>query len=292
MADDLDAVWKSVLEMLGTVAEDAGAAAAAAPTRVARGATEFVAEVVEAEAVRAPAVVADAAEASGGIAATARASAYVPGHDLIDSVDYSALRQATGVPARGTSRIFERIQRLQGFDGPVTVATRDEVDAAIGAGGQELFRGFDEDRYVDAFVRGPVRPGGGTTGSGTYASPLENVALEYTDPARNHDLSTRQARVLRMALRPDARTVTLRTLHSERSRTLTQVGRELRDLRGAANRTAEEEARYTALLDKELTLADIGQYGALRGYDAIDGSDTWSNREWAVLNPTALVVQR
>lgn len=28
------------------------------------------------------------------------------------------------------------------------------------------------------------------------------------------------------------------------------------------------------------------------GWDAIDGSDTWSNKEWVVLNPTALLIQR
>lgn len=95
-----------------------------------------------------------------------------------------------------------------------------------------------------------------------------------------------------MALRPEARTITLRALEAERNRTLTQVGRDLRAVRNIANPTAEDTARYAALLDKELTFADIGQYGALRGWDAIDGSDTWSNKEWAILNPTALLVQR
>ncbi|WP_281181645.1 hypothetical protein [Nocardia rhamnosiphila] len=42
----------------------------------------------------------------------------------------------------------------------------------------------------------------------------------------------------------------------------------------------------------ELTFTDIGHYGAVRGWDAIDGSDTFSNKEWAVLNPTALLIQR
>ncbi|MFD0362718.1 hypothetical protein ACFQZZ_14840 [Nocardia sp. GCM10030253] len=207
-------------------------------------------------------------------------------------MDYSALRRAGGTRSLGTSPTFEKIQRLQGFDGSVTIATPHEVDAAVAAGGQELFRGFEEDRYVDAFLAGPVRPGGGTTGSGTYASPLEHVALHYTDPARTQDLATRQARVVRMALRLDAKKITLRALESERHRTRMQVDRELRAVRNIANPTAEDTARYAALLDKELTIADIGQYGALRGWDAIDGSDTWSNREWAVLNPTALLIQR
>ncbi|MET9491405.1 hypothetical protein [Nocardia sp. NPDC006630] len=292
MGGDLDAAWRSVREMLGAAAKDAGDAAAAVPAQAAHGITRIALGAEATETANAAALGAASSDFSGGIASAATSSTYVPGRDLIDEVDYSALRRAGGTASLGTSPTFEKIQRLQGFDGPVTIATPHEVDAAVAAGGQELFRGFEEDRYVDAFVTDPVRPGGGTTGSGTYASPLESVALHYTDPARTQDLSTRQARVVRMALRPDAKTTTLRALESERNRTLTQVARELRVVRNKANPTAGDTARYAALLDKELAFADIGQYGALRGWDAIDGSDTWRNREWVVLNPTALLIQR
>ncbi|MGW6331420.1 hypothetical protein [Nocardia rhamnosiphila] len=90
-----------------------------------------------------------------------------------------------------------------------------------------------------------------------------------------------------MALHPEARTITLRELEPERSRTQMQVTRELRAMRDLANPTAEDTVRYNALLDKELTFTDIGHYGAVRGWDAIDGFDTFSNKEWAVLNLTA-----
>ncbi|MGW4092204.1 hypothetical protein [Nocardia sp. NPDC004750] len=292
MVGGLDAVWRSVRDVLGAAAKDYSAAAAAMPRNAARGVTETTARLVDADAANAPALRAAFSDSPGGIATNARSSTYVRGRDLIDEVDYSALRRARGTGSSGSYPTLEEIQRLQGFDGPVTIATQHEVDAAVAAGGQELFRGFEEDRYLDAFVAGPVRPGGGPTGSGTYASPLEEVALHYADPTRAQDLSTRQARVVRMALRPDAKKITLRALESERTRTLAEVARELRVLRDSANPTAEDMARYTALQDKELTLADIGQYGAVRGWDAIDGSDTFSNREWVVLNPTALLVQR
>ncbi|WP_459546302.1 hypothetical protein [Nocardia sp. X0981] len=143
-----------------------------------------------------------------------------------------------------------------------------------------------------AFIAGPVRPGRGPTGSGTYASPLREVALHYADPTQAKDPSARQDRVVRMALRPEAETITLRALESERASTLRHLERELRAARVTAEHTAADRARYNALLNKELALADIGQYGALRGWDAIDGSDTWSNKEWVVLNPTALLIQR
>ncbi|MGQ4617860.1 hypothetical protein [Nocardia sp. R7R-8] len=292
MAGGLDAAWRSVRDMLGAAAKDYSAAVAAMPEHAARGVTETVARAVDADAANAPALRAAFSDRSGDIAGTATSSTYVRGRDLIDEVDYSALRQARGTRSLGTYPMFEEIQRLQGFDGPLTIATPHEVDAAVAAGGQELFRGFEEDRYLDAFVAGPVRPGGGPTGSGTYASPLKDVALHYADPTRTHDLAARQARVVRMALRPDAKKITLRALESERTRTRAEVARALRPLREIANPTPEDTARYTALLDKQLALADIGQYGALRGWDAIDGSDTFSNREWVILNPTALLIQR
>ncbi|MEU2035708.1 hypothetical protein [Nocardia amamiensis] len=292
MAGGLDAVWRSVRDLLGAAAKDYSAAVATAPAQAARGVTETVARVVDADAANVSALRAPFSDVSGGIATTATSSTYVRGRDLIDEVDYSALRQARGTGSLGRYPTFEEIQRLQGFDGPLTIATPHEVDAAIAAGGHELFRGFEEDRYLDAFIAGPVRPGGGPTGSGTYASPLKDVAFHYTDPTGTQDLSTRQARVVRMALHPGAKKITLRALESERTHTLAQVDRELRALRNIENRAPEETARYTALQDKELTLADIGQYGALRGWDAIDGSDTFSNKEWVVLNPTALLIQR
>ncbi|MEU7632107.1 hypothetical protein AB0C34_19295 [Nocardia sp. NPDC049220] len=289
---ELDAAWRSVRDVLGTAARDYGAAVAAVPEHVARGVTETVARAMDSDAANVPTLRTAFSDLSGGISTTATSSTYVAGRDLIDAVDYSALRRTGGTTSLGNNPRFEDIQRLQGFNGPHTITTAHEVDAVVTERRPALFRGFEEDRYLEAFVAGPVRPGGGPTGSGTYATPLEHVALRYTDPTHKQDLATRQARVLRMALRPEAKITTLRTLESERSRTLAQVARELRALRDIAHPTIEETARRNALMDKELTLADIGQYGALRGWDAIDGSDTFSNKEWNILNPTALLIQR
>ncbi|MEU6586681.1 hypothetical protein [Nocardia sp. NPDC046763] len=292
MGGDLDAVWRSVRDALGTAAKDAAAAFATEPAQAAHDVAEVVNRAEAVDAANVPALEAALSDLPSGISTTTTSSTYIRGRDLIDEADYSTLRRTNGAKSPGRSPILEEIQRLQGFDGRITIATQDEIDATIAAGGQELFRRFDEDRYVDAFVTGPVRPGGGTTGSGTYVSPLKEVALHYTDPTRTQDLATRQARMVRMALRPDAKTITLRELEADRNRTLAQVTRELKAVRNIAKPAAEDTARYIALLNKGLTFADIGHYGALRGCDAIDGSDTWSNKEWAVLNPTALLIQR
>ncbi|MEU7767211.1 hypothetical protein AB0B25_19040 [Nocardia sp. NPDC049190] len=289
---ELDAAWRSVRDVLGTTARDYSAAVAAVPEHAARGVTETVTIAMDADAANVPALRAAFSDLSGGISTTATSSPYVAGRDLIDAVDYSALRRPGGTRSLGNYPRFEEIQRLQRFNGPHTIATAHEVDAAVTERRPALFRGFEEERYLEAFVAGPVRPGGGPSGSGTYATPLENVALHYTDPTHKQDLATRQARLLRMALRPEAKVITLRALESERNRTLAQVARELRAVRDIANPTTEEIARRNALMDKELTLADVGQYGALRGWDAIDGSDTFSNKEWNILNLTALLIQR
>ncbi|MFD0362719.1 hypothetical protein ACFQZZ_14845 [Nocardia sp. GCM10030253] len=50
MGGDLDAVWRSVRDVLGTAAKDYSAAVAAGPTQAARGVTEAVARTVEGDA--------------------------------------------------------------------------------------------------------------------------------------------------------------------------------------------------------------------------------------------------
>ncbi|MFE4456694.1 hypothetical protein ACFROC_04980 [Nocardia tengchongensis] len=290
-SNELDKVWRSVRDMLGALAKDVGGEVAAGPAQVSSKLTRDIVAAGDAEVAAAQGFTHSSAARSSAIGSMATPSGYLAGRDLIDVVDYTALR-AEGSRSLGRSPTFEKIQRLQGFDGRVSVGSPHEIDAAIAAGGQELFRGFDEDRYVDSFIAGPVRPGGGPTGSGIYVSPLKEVAFDYTDPARTQALAVREARVLRMVLRPDAKTITLRALESDRSRALAQLARDLRAARNVSTPTAADNARYTELLNRELAFADIGQYGALRGWDAIDGSDTWRNKEWAVLNPTALIVQR
>ncbi|MFI1463087.1 hypothetical protein [Nocardia carnea] len=294
MADSLDEVWRTVRGMLDGAATDLAQGVSGYHVRARDG--------VAAMADRAGGADTDAAgllqpttttrDPSSGNTTTARSSVYVPGRDLTDEVDYSALRRSGDDSLSGISPTFERIRRLQGFDGPVSVVSPQELEAAITAGGPRLFRGFEKDQYRDAFLAGPVRPGSGTTGFGTYATPLEAVALHYTDPTGRQGRATNSARVLRMALHPQAKTITLSALESDRHRASTEVSRQLRIERENPNRTDEDTARYNALLDKELVLADIGQYGALRGWDAIDAAGTFRNKEWNVLNPTALLVQR
>ncbi len=273
--------------MLGATAKDGGPAIAAFPKQASGHVTQAAERFEKASAAGTP----DQTVTSGDrLIPMARSSAYVRGRDLVDEVDYSELRWTRRPGSSGNSSAFEEIQRLQGFCGPVTTVTRPEVDAVITPGRPPLFRGFEEDRYIDDFIEGPVRPGGGPSGSGTYVTPLESVAFDYTDPTRTQELAARQARVVLMALRPEARVITLDALITQRDHALTRIDDELRVLRTTADPTDEETTRRIALQDKQLTFADIGQFGALCGWDAIDGSSAFSDKQWVILNPTALLV--
>ncbi|WP_416563949.1 hypothetical protein [Nocardia testacea] len=281
----LDEVWRSVREMLGTAARDSGPAIAAFPERASGQLTEAVRRFEEASEAPVPN---QTLTSTGEVGRIARPSTYVPGRDLIDEVDYAALRKPQGSRSLGSSPVFEEIQRIQGFNGRLAFATREEIDAVISEDRPELFRGFEADSYMEAFLAGSLRSGGGTTGNGFYVTSLEKVALSYTHPNRR---TVEPSRLMRMALHPEARVVKYRDLKSELTSTLEQVERETRAAGGIANPTDEDRTRYFALLDKRLTFGDIGQYGALRGYDAIE-SDVMSNGEWNILNPTALLIQR
>lgn len=288
MNSAFDEVWQTVREVLGTAARDGSGLIAAIPARAADNLTEAVARAEKADRADTPDMATPSADPTSATAAAARPARYVPGRDLIDEVDYTALRQPRGSKSSGSSPVFEEIQRLQGFNGRFTFATREDIDAVVTAERPRLFRGFEEDKYLADFLAGSLRSGGGTTGNGLYVTSLEKVALAYTHPNR---ITTDPARLLRMALHPEAGVIKYRELESERTAVLQQVDRELRAVREIANPTDGDMARRSALLDKQLTLGDIGQYGALRGYDAI-ASDVMSNGEWSILNPTALLIQR
>ncbi|WP_067892522.1 hypothetical protein [Nocardia vaccinii] len=287
---DLDAAWRSVRDVLGEAAKDAATASAAGPARIAHVADDAVATLGHGDAAD-RSVISSAVSLSGETADITKSSAYRPGRDLIDEADYTALRQSNTSTVAGADPTMVRIQAEQGFNGLPTRVTPDVIDAAVAAGEKELFRGFEQESHVEDFLNKPPRPGGGTTGIGTYATPLREVALRYTNPARRLD-GARESQMLRMALRPGARTIKLRDLESEHTRAMSQLRRDLGAVRYIANRTNEEEARYIALQNKELTISDVGRYAALRGYDAIDGSNRWKNQEWLILNHTALLVQR
>ena len=213
---ELDAAWRSVRDVLGEAAKDAAAASAAGPARLAHATEDAMTTLAHGDADGVSAV-SSAASRPGETADITTSSAYVAGRDLVDEADYIALRQPGTSTVVGPDPTMVRIQALQGFNGLPTRVTPEAIDAAIAAGEKELFRGFEQESHVEDFLDKPPRPGGGTTGIGTYATPVREVALRYTNPARRLDRA-KESRMLRMALRPGSRTIKLRDLESEHAR--------------------------------------------------------------------------
>lgn len=298
VVSELDEAWRSVRDLLGSAATDFSGALAEGTHRIGGIAGDNATVLEDAAGTGAsmvrrtePDIPDVTSGVSRGTVTAATSSVYKPGRDLVDVADYTALRSIGGSAVRGADPTMVRIQALQGFDGLPTRVSAEEIQSAIDAGQPELFRGFEKDSYVEDFLNKPPRPGGGTTGIGTYATPLKDVGLSYTNPARLLSRAV-ESRALRMTLRPGSRTIDLIKLKSDQLDAMSQIERDLKPLRNIMNRTDEQQARYDALQNKQLTILDTGRYAALRGYDAIDGSRVWRNREWLIVNHTALLVQR
>ncbi|MEV3963919.1 hypothetical protein AB0M34_24030 [Nocardia sp. NPDC050193] len=218
-------------------------------------------------------------------------SKYSRGRNLLDRLDYVAIRskleQNTG--DRGDPGLAE-IYRIQGFDGPPTLTDARGVDEVIAAGGQELFRGVTEVRYVHDFKYEAHTSGSPhqrlATGNGTYATDLRESALDYAD--NNPD------GVIRMALRPDAKIAHIDRLRKEQLAATGAISAENRRL-AELERTPETEARMQELRAAWWVHADLGRFAAAQGYDAYSTNGAnWKmgDQYWVVLNRTALAVER
>jgi phage portal protein BeeE len=181
------------------------------------------------------------------------------GKDITGSIDAEALLDA-GDGRASTKEIFRR----QGFDGLPEVVDTAALDAAIGDGAIELYRGTSAER-ADDFRRGEYHVSEiSAFGEGTYAAPAEHIdlAMRYAG----------EGGLIRMALRPDARTITRDDLDAERRHRAPQWD------------TAEH-----------VLYMDDGRFAAALGYDAlIPSSDPNSRRGggYLILNRTAVIVQR
>ncbi|MBF6182110.1 hypothetical protein [Nocardia otitidiscaviarum] len=207
------------------------------------------------------------------------------GRDLIDDLDYRALDGA-GYGTNHGGRALGEVNRRQGFDGPPTLVSREELDQIVAAGGVELFRGVSDPRFVAEFKSGSYFPGTGQYGEGTYATPDVGMALRYADH--------RSETLLRMALKPDAKVVDYLDLYHEQQAELRSISEKMEELRrgerphDASEREEELESRYWQVYDR-------GKFAAIKGYDAFSVGGTEEagvRQEWIILNRTALAVER
>lgn len=188
--------------------------------------------------------------------------------------------------------LLGRILAAQGFDGPPEVVTREEMDRRIAAGWPEMWRGVgDVDIHrsdetgsrtirvsaaenAEQFRTGPLYPGSGVFGNGTYASVNPETALGYSaGTPLGADYHTTPG-LLRIALRPDARVIDFDELL------------EMHPHLAVGYRDEDKGA-----------LDDVGRFAAALGYDAIAAQPRNANYRdgrimyYVILNRTAVIVQ-
>lgn len=138
--------------------------------------------------------------------ATAPAGALSSGRDLIGSLDMARI----GRLSKNNSQRDEQMAAIatqQGFDALPELGTAQQLDAAIAAGGRELWRGTENaggrsgEEFAEDFRTGPVFFGQGISGNGIYTSTDRQKALGYTS---GHDMRS----VNRMVLKPGAKVIT------------------------------------------------------------------------------------
>lgn len=161
----------------------------------------------------------------------------VEGQDLSDQVIARAGHFA-GIyldPNTYGDEVVAEIAQMQGFDGPPTVGTAQELDEAIAEGGVELWRGYrgvlpqwsegygeDPGRvyypawgrvadHVEQWRSGQYTAGSGIYGQGTYTSVDRRVMERFGEPMEDRTGRTiamvDPRSVARMVLSPDARVI-------------------------------------------------------------------------------------
>ncbi|MFX0579046.1 GntR family transcriptional regulator [Nocardia nepalensis] len=224
------------------------------------------------------------------VAAEAQTSEVARGRDLLDQLDYrEAASEQVDTPVDIDDPIEDPamayIARAQGFDTRPTLAGPEEIDAVVAAGWQELFRGVRDSRYADEFRTGrylPAIPTSSSFGIGIYASSDIDVALG--------DADDRSEGVIRMALRPDARTIDFADLCAEMAGEKATLDYEERMLTAQEQTTGVRTRRRDLSLRREI-LSDEGRYAAARGYDAYYVREPGTADVWIILNRSAVVVE-
>ena len=177
----------------------------------------------------------------------------------------NATTGAGGYDDRGADEALASIARLQEFDQPPQVVSREQLDARIAAGDLELFRRvkpFGEmpaAELAEQFRSGPVYYGRGEWANGIHATANAERVTKYGPPEG----------ALRMALRADARTVTIEQLRQ-------------------ARRERQDHTNWPQ--DDIVLFQDLGRLAAALGYDAIE-PDNDPRSPWILLNRGAVTVE-
>lgn len=228
---------------------------------------------------------------------------YIRGRDLRDKLPMEHLQSLAYRPGTGQhpddDPQLAGIYALQGFDGKPEVLSKAEMDARVAAGWTPLWRGVegrrsDSSRHAtdhlptsgelaDQFRDGPYWAGQGVRGNGTYLTPHLSVAQDYSvregewygpQDGAYYNPGPEWPGVLRLALRPDARTI------------------EWDEIDRITGAYVNQKGRKRPAFDP---LSDEGRMAAAMGYDAIIARGAGKNsdkiRMVVLLNRTAVAVQ-
>lgn len=238
--------------------------------------------------------------------------ARVPGRDITGEVDFAALAaHPLGRTRDGDLRLRD-MGVMQGFDGPPALVSKADMDALIADGAQPLWRGVvasptkSAEEINDEYRKGDAYWGFGIHGNGVYFSPNENTGKYYAE--------RRKGGLMRMALRPDAKVISLEEVrrlmgpNKEAVKAKNQAQRALFDKmirstpeqREAAYAEFERDSAALDALpsggDRDYILSDSSNYAMAHGYDAITvrGEARNSGRpedQVILLNRTAAVIE-
>ncbi len=203
------------------------------------------------------------------------------------------------------SRTNGAASAVQGFDAQPTIATEDQLDAAVEAGGVEIFRGSRDgyglsghqvtpDEVIEQIRSGPVYHGYGIYGNGMYYGTDEQIAREYAGGQRFTSpggVAVGDGATVRAVLRPGSRVVEF----GELRRIEREWIREMQDyaLERKFSRKENQEWKHAI----ETATSDLGIFAAMMGYDAIHADEgNWaqsrgdSSRHWNIVNRGALLI--
>lgn len=235
------------------------------------------------------------------------------GRDLLASLDLNAIGKLSKRSTAGGDEQMAAIAEQQGFDALPELGTPQQLDAAVAAGGRELWRGTQHDsvsrrsgeELAEDFRTGPVFYGQGISGNGIYTSTDREQALGYTS---QRDMRS----VNRMVLKPGAKVISYDQMlgqiaaeipadTAERiaalevvQRDLFRPGRYSQDTVRRATRAAEG-----AIEPQDWLWMDGSQWAMAHGYDAVlhgygdaRDDDPAVRKEIVLLNRGAALAER
>lgn len=183
---------------------------------------------------------------------------------------------------------------VQGFNGLPHVVNGDQLDSFIARGEQELFRAMQDpdDRYFKDFTEGDLYYGFGNYGSGIYSALGKKTGVgDATFHARlgasEAGVSNPRIRVMRMALKHDARTISFAEARRRQAQELKTVMSTLKHV---------EDKGAVLSKDNRLwyLLGNGSEWAMAHGYDAMiadDLSSMFGSKSVVVLNRSAVRVE-